>query len=94
LPLAKCVVNVTAPELAGDRLVSVRELAAIGGIAPSTLRAYISRGEEQVPSPQAVIGGRSAWSWPVAEEWAEQRRRDNAAETVAINHRGADMHPR
>lgn len=93
LPLAKCVVNVTAPELAGDRLVSVTELAAIGGIAPSTLRAYISRGEEQVPSPQAVIGGRSAWSRAVAEEWAEQRRRDNAAETVAINHGGADMHP-
>ena len=62
LTLAKCVVNVIAPELAGDRLVSVTELAAIGGVAPSTLRAYISRGEEQVPSPQAVIGGRSAWS--------------------------------
>jgi predicted DNA-binding transcriptional regulator AlpA len=86
-------VNVTTPELAGDRSISATELAAIGGIAPSTLRAYISRGEEQVPSPQAVIGGRRAWSRPVAEEWVEQRRRDNVAETVAINHGGADMHP-
>ena len=93
LPLSQCIVNVTAPELAGDRLVSVTEMAAIGGIAPSTLRAYISRGEEQVPSPQAVIGGRSAWSRPVAEDWAEQRRRDNIAETVAVNHGGADMDP-
>ena len=93
LPLAKCVVNVIAPELAGDRLVSVTELAAIGGIAPSTLRAYISRGEEQAPSRRLLLAAAARGPRLVAEEWAEQRRRDNAAETVAMNHGGADMPP-
>ncbi|MYZ40797.1 hypothetical protein GT002_38260, partial [Streptomyces sp. SID4917] len=27
-----------------------------------------------VPPPQAVVGRRSLWARPVAEEWAEQRR--------------------
>jgi hypothetical protein len=73
--LSRCVVKLTAPELAADQLLGVAEMAERGGIAASTLRAYISRGESSVPLPQAAVGGRSMWSRPVADDWAEQRRR-------------------
>ena len=73
--LDRCVVDLAAPELTGDQLVGVAELAAIGGIAASTLRAYIARGMSEVPLPQATVGGRNVWSRPVADDWAEQRRR-------------------
>ncbi|MGW0189396.1 hypothetical protein ACWDV7_27060 [Streptomyces sp. NPDC003362] len=52
-------------------------MAALGGITASTLRGYISRGENDVPLPQAVVGGRAQWSRPVAEDWAEARRRSS-----------------
>jgi predicted DNA-binding transcriptional regulator AlpA len=88
-------VKLAAPELTADQLVGVRELAEIGGIAASTLRAYIARGEADVPPAQATIGGRSVWSRPVAEEWAEQRRREPAAvaEAVSVERSGATMPP-
>jgi hypothetical protein len=84
-PLSRCVVKLSAPELAGDQLVGVAELAELGGIAASTLRAYISRGEGDVPPPQATVSGRSVWARPVAEDWAEERRRspDSVAATMA-----------
>src|SRR5206468_2367503 len=44
-PLNACVVALSAPELTGAQLVGVGELAEIAGVAPSTLRAYISRDE-------------------------------------------------
>ncbi|MGW3425039.1 helix-turn-helix transcriptional regulator [Streptomyces phaeochromogenes] len=75
LPLDRCVVDLASPELAGDRLLGVPEMAALGGITSSTLRGYISRGENDVPQPQATIGGRAQWSRPVAEDWVEARRR-------------------
>jgi hypothetical protein len=75
LHLLRCVVTVSAPDLTGDQLVGVSELAEIGGVAASTLRAYISRGEGDVPQPQATVSGRSVWSRLVAAEWAERRRR-------------------
>lgn len=79
LPLQQSVVTVSAPELTGDQLVGATQLAEVAGIAPATLRAYISRGEADVPLPQATISGRSMWSRPVAEEWAEQRQRSPEA---------------
>lgn len=84
--LAAAVVSLTAPELAADRLVGVPEMASITGIAASTLRAYASRGEADLPLPQAVLGGRALWSRPVADEWAEARRRhpDVIGESVAV----------
>ncbi|MEU7823034.1 hypothetical protein [Catellatospora sp. NPDC049133] len=87
--LAACVVQLTAPELAADQLLQVSDLADAAGIAPSTLRAYLARGEGQVPCPQAQPGGRSMWSRPVAEDWAETRRRsDGVAETMADRDHG------
>ena len=84
LPLSRCVVGVSAPELAADQLIGVPEMAETGGIAASTLRAYISRGESDVPLPQAIVKGRNLWARPVADDWAEQRRRspESAAATI------------
>ncbi len=85
--LSRCVVQMTAPELAADQLVTVTEMAEIAGLSPSTLRAYLTRGESTVPTPQAVVGGRSMWARVVAQEWAEQRRRspDGAASAMAAH---------
>ena len=93
--LERCVVRVSAPELTGDQLVGVSELAEITGIAASTLRAYIARGEGDVPAPQATVSGRSVWARPVAEEWAEQRERspESAAAAIATDHRGVKVAP-
>lgn len=83
--LAGCVVQLTAPELTADQLLGVTELAEVAGVAASTLRAYLARGEGDVPAAQASVGGRSLWSQPVAEDWAEERRRspDGIAGTMA-----------
>lgn len=85
--LDRCVVKLAAPELTGDQLLGVAELAETAGVAASTLRAYIARGEGDVPLPQATIGRSSVWALPVAEEWAEQRRRsaDGVTGSVAVN---------
>jgi hypothetical protein len=91
--LAGSVVTLTAPELSADRMAGTTELAQITGIASSTLRAYIARGEAEVPLPQAVTGGRSLWSRPVAEEWAEQRKRSADGVTEAVSARGDGRRP-
>jgi hypothetical protein len=83
--LDRCVVRLTAPELAAENLIGAGDLAEITGIAPSTLRAYIARGEADVPLPQAIIAGRSLWARPVAKEWAEQRQRDPDAVDAAVS---------
>jgi predicted DNA-binding transcriptional regulator AlpA len=86
-PLSACVVRLAAPELTADQLISLAELADIAGIAPSTLRSYISRDQQEVPAPQGTVGGHSVWSRAVAEEWAEDRRKDpdQLEETVAVS---------
>jgi hypothetical protein len=83
--LTGSVVTVSAPELAGDQLIGLAQMAEIANIAASTLRAYVARSEGQVPSPQAVVSGRAMWARTVAEEWAEQRWRstDSAATVVS-----------
>jgi hypothetical protein len=84
-PLSACLVNVTAPELSGDQLVGAGEMAEIAEVAASTLRAYISRGEGDVPQHQATVSGRSVWARPVAEEWAERRRYSTESVTAAVS---------
>lgn len=91
--LAGCVVKFAAPELSGDQLVGVAELAEIAGVAASTLRAYIARGEGDVPQPQATISGRNVWARPVAEEWAERRRRSADGVTAAVSRSGSGPSP-
>lgn len=88
LPLQRCVVRPTAPELAADQLIGVADLAKVAGIAASTLRAYISRREGDVPAPQAVVGGRNMWARPVADDWAEQRRRSDEGMSAVLGDEG------
>ncbi|MFD3572248.1 hypothetical protein ACFWVK_34275, partial [Streptomyces sp. NPDC058667] len=89
LPLDRCVVDLTSPELTGAQLVGVPEMAELGGITASTLRAYISRGNSEVPQPQAVIGGRDQWARAVADDWVEARRRsyDGIKATMSAGNR-------
>ncbi|WP_405813115.1 MULTISPECIES: hypothetical protein [unclassified Streptomyces] len=74
-PLDRCVVDLATPELTGAQLLGVPEMAELGGITASTLRAYISRGNSEVPQPQATVGGRDQWARAVADEWVEARQR-------------------
>jgi len=74
-PLSLCVVRLAAPELTGEELIGVTEMAEIAGVAASTLRSYISRDENDVPLPQATVSGRNVWARAVAQEWAERRSR-------------------
>ncbi|MDV7193308.1 hypothetical protein [Mycolicibacterium fortuitum] len=85
LPLSRCIVDLSAPELAADQLIGTPELAAQAGIAASTLRAYSARGENDLPTHQAIVGGRKMWSRPVGADWAENRNRlpDSVAAALA-----------
>ncbi|MGH4007651.1 MAG: hypothetical protein ACRDTH_05705 [Pseudonocardiaceae bacterium] len=89
------MVALSAPELTGEQLVGVGELAKIAGVAASTLRAYISRDEGDVPAPQAIINGRSVWARPVAQEWAEARRRspEGVRAAVATHQKATSLPP-
>jgi hypothetical protein len=93
LSLDRCVVGLTAPELIADQLVGAAELAQIAGVAASTLRAYLARGENEVPLPQANVASRNLWSRPVAQEYAEARRQDPEAiaATMSAPHGGVDL---
>lgn len=75
LPLERCVVDVSSPELTAAQLIGAPEMAELGGITASTLRAYISRGNSEVPLPQATVGGRDQWARAVAQDWVEARKR-------------------
>jgi hypothetical protein len=81
----RSVITLSAPELSPGMLIGPAELAGIAGIASSTLRSYMARSEARVPDPQVVIGNRSLWSRPVADEWAEQRRRSPEGVTEALS---------
>lgn len=55
--------------------VDVPELARLAGIETSTLRAYLSRGEADVPAPDAAVGGRRYWRKATALAWLNARTR-------------------
>jgi hypothetical protein len=80
------VVDVTAPELAGNQLLSLNQTASVAAITAGTLRGYISRRENDVPDPQMVIGGRSMWSRPVVHEWIETRAYTPEESSRAVSH--------
>lgn len=92
--LGHSIVTLAAPELNADQMVS-SAVAEIAGISASTLRAYITRDEADVPLPQAVLNGRSMWARPVAEEWAEQRQCSpvGVIKAVAADRDGASLPP-
>ncbi|MFE0062738.1 hypothetical protein, partial [Streptomyces sp. NPDC059003] len=90
LPLERCVVNIASPELSGDQLIGVSEMAALAGITASTLRGYIARKENSVPAPQANVSGRSMWSKAVAADWVEVRRRSSEGLREALDGKDVD----
>ncbi|MEU3522070.1 hypothetical protein ABZ770_43760 [Streptomyces sp. NPDC006654] len=85
LPLEQCVVDVSSPELTAGQLIGAPEMAELGGITASTLRAYISRGNSEVPVPQATVGGRDQWARAVVEDWVEARQRSYAGIGAAMS---------
>lgn len=85
LPVDQCVVDLAAPELGSNAVLSLNQVASIAGIAAGTLRGYISRGENDIPDPQLVTGGRSLWSLPVINEWIETRAYTPEESTRAVS---------
>ncbi|TKG61521.1 helix-turn-helix transcriptional regulator [Prauserella endophytica] len=80
-PLDQCIVTVEAPEF--DHLLTLDEVAETVGIEASTLRAYITRDEADVPTPQDTSGGRMRWAKPVINDWVERRRRDDVGRVLS-----------
>jgi hypothetical protein len=72
---AEWPLGLDAPELVPGRLVDVEALAALVSVAPSTVTAYLARG--QLPEPQVRIGGRPAWSRAVLARWWMRSRRSS-----------------
>jgi hypothetical protein len=94
LPLDRCVITLNAPELTNSALLGVEEFAKEAGIAASTLRAYITRDEADIPPPQAISGGgRKHWSRPVVRDWIERRRRDPSEVTKVLTGDSEDLPP-
>ncbi|WP_331741310.1 hypothetical protein OG760_37245 (plasmid) [Streptomyces sp. NBC_00963] len=85
LPLERCVVDVASPELTGGQLLGAPEMAELGGITASTLRSYISRGNSEVPDPQAAVNGRDQWAKAVADDWVEARQRSHEGITATMS---------
>ncbi|MFD3920246.1 hypothetical protein [Streptomyces sp. NPDC058595] len=74
LPLARCVVDLRAPELEPARFVDRAGLAQIAGLAPEDL-PHPKHERSSLPVPQTETPDGPRWSRPVAGDWAEQRRR-------------------
>jgi len=90
VPLEACVIDVSSPELSGGQLLGAPEIADLGGITASTLRSYISRGNSEVPQPQAKVNGRDQWARAVADDWVEARQR--SSEGIRTMMAGGDRH--
>jgi len=88
--LEGCVVDITAPELGGAELINAAQMATMAGISAGTLRGYMSRGENKVPEPQALIGSRPVWARPVVEEWIEARSYDPEVSERSVSVRSFD----
>jgi predicted DNA-binding transcriptional regulator AlpA len=54
-------------------LITVRECATRAGIASSTWRAYVSRG--QAPKPVTCVGREPLWDVEMVEAWLVGRRK-------------------
>lgn len=85
--LKESIVDLAAPELNAGQLLNVTEAAKAAGINVGTLRGYISRGENEVPDPQAVVGASAVWSRPVIDQWIEARRYTSEAAEEAVSGR-------
>lgn len=73
---ATTVVAMAAPELHPHNLFGVDAVAALVGVTPATVRAYLARG--QMPAPTGRIGGSPVWPRPLIDRWLPTRRRTAA----------------
>lgn len=96
LPLERCVLEPSAPELDAEALLNNQDAAMLAGVEASTWRAYVSRGT--APDPQKVIRastsdrGRPYWSEPVVEAWVARRDRDlNSREVIPADEKSAPV---
>jgi hypothetical protein len=58
----------------GPDFVSLADLAVMAGVAASTLRAYLSRGEAGLPAPDARKDTRRGWTRATATAWVASYR--------------------
>ncbi|MER6011574.1 hypothetical protein [Streptomyces bluensis] len=77
LPLDACIVDLHAPELDTESLVDMAGLARIAAISTDDLPDLKYGGRNELPEPQYEAHGCMWWSVPVAQDWAENYRRDN-----------------
>jgi transposase len=80
---APCGPRRTADRPGADRRAAAQcgELAQVADVGASTLRAYLARGEGEVPTPQATVGGRAdRLTTGEKKELAELRRRNRQLE--------------
>lgn len=86
-PLERCIVDISAPELNAGQMLNANEAAKVAGISVATFRSYISRKENDVPDPQAVLGSSAVWSRPVIDQWVESRGYTAEAAEQAVSTR-------
>lgn len=53
--------------------MTLRQVAAYLGVKPSTITAYISRGQLGFPPPDAMVEDRKLWKRSTIEQWEAQR---------------------
>lgn len=53
------------------RLILSAEAAELAGIAPSTWRAYVARG--QAPAPRRHVGSTPQWDYDLVQRWVDSR---------------------
>lgn len=93
-PLTECIVDVSAPELQPDALVSKSAAAREIGLSPDEINEAINAHgggrAERFPFPQAYTPRTRSprWSKPVLREWAWERQRANPEPVVAHLRRG------
>ena len=84
LPTQQCVVDIIAPELDDDALLSSGEVAEKAQMGASTWRGYIARGV--APAPQRKRSGRPLWARPIIEAYIAHTKRSTPLSGPAMPH--------
>ena len=64
-------IGLWAPELTASRLLGVADVAAIAGVTPATITAYLAR--RRMPPPVTRFANSPVWSRPVIHHWLATR---------------------
>lgn len=99
VPLDRCIVNIDAPELQRDALVSAASAARKAGISRAELRdARAQDGTDPqttFPLPQwhTPHANAARWSVPVIEDWAWERKRQDIGSLAKTFRSGSSLPP-